>query len=385
MVTTVPETMRALVLPILRRLRQEKWDVHVAVGRGQDLPMLGELGIRQHYVPMTREISPLADVLALREMYRLCCRWRFDIIHTHTLKASLIGQLAGRLAGVPVRVETVHGTRYMPDLPLWLRAALLTCERLAATQAQRVWVSNPEDLRLFVSRGLVRRGTAALLGSGGVGVDLERFSPRVLQAGRRAAYRRELGLPDDALVVGFVGRLVRDKGIHELMAAWPAVVADVPRAHLLAVAPLLTSERSSETVSPQQLAALPHAGVLTNRSDMPELYNCMDLLVLPTYREGFPCAIIESAACGVPSVATDVKGCRDGVVPGVSGVLVPPRDAGALAEAMIALLRDDSRRAELAMGARRVAESRFDQAPVVDGTMRVYRRLLELHGGEPSL
>jgi hypothetical protein len=120
-VTTVPETIRAFLLPQLADLRDKGCELHIAIGIGCDLPELEALGITEHRLPLTRDFSPVQDLKALWSMLWLCLRWRFNLVHTHTLKASLIGQIAGWLASVPVRLETAHGTRYMPDLPFTTR------------------------------------------------------------------------------------------------------------------------------------------------------------------------------------------------------------------------------------------------------------------------
>jgi len=195
----------------------------------------------------------------------------------------------------------------------------------------------------------------------------------------RKEYQQNLGLPRESLVVGFVGRLVRDKGVLELTEAWPEVVEAIPTAYLLIITAKLVSERSSELVSESRLRQLPNTVLLSNRSDMPYLYNCMDLLVLPSYREGFSRVIVEASACGVPVVASDVRGCRDAVVDGQTGILIQPRLPEELASAVRNLLLDKSKRINMGQLAREHALRYFNQDEVINHINQSYIELLRKH------
>lgn len=377
-VTAAPESVRQFLLTQIRDLKERGWDVHVATGPGCDLPELRSENVPHHWMPLTRHISPMSDLRSLIRLYQLCRRWRFDIVHTHMIKGSLLGQLAAWMARVPVRVETAHGTRYSRDLPLWLRAGILLAEGVAARRAQRVWVLNNEDYQLFRRWKLARPDALRLLGSGGIGVDLNRFRPDILNSQGRILYRKKLNLPAESLVVGFIGRPVRDKGIEELRIAWPAIVRSCPNAWLLVVTAELDSERTSEKVNTESFEGLTQANVLVNRRDMPEIYNCLNLVVLPSYREGFSRVILEASACGIPVVASDVRGCRDAVVHGNTGEIVPPRDSDALAQAVVQLLQEEELRAKMRSQAREHACRYFDEELVC---AHVYETYMDLMAG----
>ena len=379
-VTAAPEDVRVFLMDQLTDLRKRGCEIHVATGYGCDLPELQDFGIVQHRLPLTRQVTPSKDLKALWEIFRLCRQWHFDLIHTHTVKASLIGQIGARLAGVPVRVETVHGTVYMPDRPFVMRKTILWCERLAAWQAQRVWVLNTDDFHFFKSQYIAKSEALQLLGEGGIGTNLQRFRPGLFTSEQRRQYRRDLMLPEDALVVGFVGRLVKDKGINELIEAWPKIQEQIPNAYLLVVAACLVSERRYEMVDPSRLEKMPNTILLRNRHDMAQLYNCMDVLVLPSYREGFPCVIMEASACGVPVVASDVRGCREAVLHGQTGLLVPPYDWQKISSAIQYLLKNDSRCHDMAQQARKYAEEHFDQRIAHEHIRNTYESLLEKYG-----
>lgn len=379
--TTVPETVRAFLLPQLKELREHGARVHVATGQnGCPLPELAELDIVEHRLPLGRNISPLKDLHALIDVIKLCRKYHFDLIHTHTLKASLTGQLGARFAGVPVRIETAHGTRYMPDLPWLARKAILASERLAARQAHRVWVLNQEDLELFRKNGIGSPDTLKLLSRGGIGLDIEHYFPQVLTNIEIKEYRRSIGLPADVPVVGFVGRLVKDKGVNELYHAWQKLSARIPSAYLLIISAILPSERHDEVVSMERFTKLKNCVLLANRNDMNKLYRCMNVLVLPSYREGFSRVIMEAMASGVPVVASDVRGCRDVVDDGKTGILVPCRNIDLLSEAACRLILDTTLQKAMSEKARQCAVQYFDQRKINQFILQTYEQLLNTAG-----
>jgi glycosyltransferase involved in cell wall biosynthesis len=204
-----------------------------------------------------------------------------------------------------------------------------------------------------------------------------RFDRRRLADSSLEDLRRELGIDSDAPVIGFVGRLVEEKGILDLLQAAKAVVEAIPTAQFLIIGPY--DEEKPDALRPE---VAERYGVAANchfvgmRNDMPELYALMDVLVLPSYREGFPRAPMEASAMGVPTMVTDIRGCRETVDHGENGLLFPVGDADALGQSLIALLRDDERRTQMGDTGRRIAEDRFDEQQVFDRVLSEYERLL---------
>ncbi len=189
--------------------------------------------------------------------------------------------------------------------------------------------------------------------------------------------RRELGLPADAVVVGTVGRLVWQKGYRELFSAAAALRRTHPEVHLVVVGP--EDQAKGDALGPadlEQARASAHVTFLGHRDDVERLYHGFDLFVLASYREGFPRSAMEAAACGVPVIATDIRGCRQAVDPGQTGLLVPLHDADALAAAIADLARDPGRRAAMAEAARAKAEGQFDDQQIIQRTVAAYTQLL---------
>jgi len=355
-VTTVDLSLRYLLLNQLQRIQSEGYEVFGISADGPDVPVLEAAGIRHFAVPMTRRITPIADLRCLWALVRIMRRERFDVVHTHTPKAGLLGQLAARIAGVPIVANTLHGFYFHDDTKPWLRRFYIWMERVAAKCSDTILSQNRE------------------LGNG---IDVARFDRRRLTDSSLEDLRREIGLDADAPVIGFVGRLVEEKGILDLLQAATAVIEAIPNAQLLIIGPY--DEEKPDALRPD---VAERYGVAANcrfagmRNDMPELYALMDVLVLPSYREGFPRAPMEASAMGVPSVVTDIRGCREAVDHGENGLLFPVGDADALARSLIELLRDDERRARMGETGRRIAEDRFDEQKVFDRVLSEYERLL---------
>ncbi|HKY64734.1 MAG TPA: glycosyltransferase family 4 protein, partial [Acidimicrobiales bacterium] len=297
-------------------------------------------------------------------------RERPDVLHTHNPKPGLYGRIVGRLAGVPVVVNTCHGLYFTETDPLVKRTVLLVLEGIAARFSDAELVQSSEDLDRLVRTHAYPRRRTRLLGNG---VDLTRFRPDVLSAGERERVRADvLGARSDQVVVGMVGRLVAEKGLLELFEA----ARRLDDRHVVVVVGPDDPEKP-DALDRATVAAAEADGVrfLGMRDDVDRLYGAMDVFVLPSWREGFPRAAMEAAASGLPVIASDVRGCRQVVDHEVTGLLVPVRDAPALAAAVTALGDDPDRRAAMGAAAVRRAASHFDERRVVDVVLDAYRRV----------
>ncbi|MGZ6930245.1 MAG: glycosyltransferase family 4 protein [Acidimicrobiia bacterium] len=373
-VTTTDMSLELLLGPQLSAFVDAGYEVYGASAPGRYVEAITARGVT--HIPLehaTRSMAPHRDAGALIELVQVFRRLRPDIVHTHNPKPGIYGRLAARAAGVPVIVNTVHGLYAMPDDPATKRAVVYGLERIAAAASHAELVQNPEDIPIL--RRL--RITAAKLCVLGNGVDLERFRPGRLTDTERNALRAEWGVGPDDIVVGAVGRLVWEKGYRELFAAARAVTGHDARVHFVVVGGL--DEAKADQLGPADLRAIEADARITFlglRDDVADLYAAMDLYVLASYREGFPRSAMEAAATGLPIVATDIRGCRQVVDPGVTGLLVPVRDADALATAISSLTDDDATRARMAAAALEKARSEFDDRRIVATTLATYDRLL---------
>jgi glycosyltransferase involved in cell wall biosynthesis len=376
--TTVDLSLRFLLLAQLRGARDAGYAVLGISAPGPWVDELEAEGIRHIALQSsTRAADPLADLRAARELWNVLRRERPTVLHTHNPKPGMYGRVLGRLAGVPIVVNTVHGLYATEDDPLAKRGVVYGLEALASRFSDVELVQNIEDLQLLGRLGLA--GHTRLLGNG---VDLARFVPAEPGDETRRTVRAGWGVTDEQIVVGVVARLVAEKGYPELFEAFSRL--DPARFVLVCVGGD-DPDKSDALPRPLLDAALANgARVLGHRDDVDALYRAMDVFVLPSRREGFPRAAMEAAATGLPVVATDVRGCRQVVDHGVSGLLVPVRDHGALAAAIQGLGDNPDLRASMRVAARARAEAEFDERRVVQKVLDAYREVAERKGVEPG-
>jgi glycosyltransferase involved in cell wall biosynthesis len=373
-VTTTDISLELLIGNQLAAFAAAGYDVIGVSAPGPFVPALEQRGIR--HVPLhhaTRSFAPLEDAQALGELVSVFRRLRPAIVHTHNPKPGLYGRNAARLARVPVVVNTVHGLYAQPHDRFARRAMIYGMERVAGLCSNLELVQNPEDVATLRRIGVPARKLTLL----GNGIDLGRFDPASISAAEARAAREELGAvsPDD-VVVGLVGRLVREKGYSEVFAAASALREQLPNLRFAVIG--WDQHDKEDGLDASDRARADAAGVrfLGGRDDVDRLYAGMDIFVLASYREGFPRTPMEAAAMGVPVIATDIRGCRQVVDPGVTGLLVPARDAPALADAIKALAVDPDRRARLGIAGRAKAVREFDERRCVEITLERYRELL---------
>ncbi len=326
-------------------------------------------GVNVEHLPFVREPSPIADLRALWATIRLIRRVRPTIVNASTPKAGLLGMLAAWLCRVPVRVYVVRGFRFETTVG-WRRRLFRSLEKIAMRCANHVVFNSPSLMDVAASEVLLPPGRGEVIGAGsGNGVDLERFSDEHLPT--RDEARRQLGLPSDVPVVGFVGRFTRDKGIEDLVAVFDTRLrtADV---RLL----LVGQFEAGDPVNPATrhlieaddrivvVAWLDHTGVA---------YRAMDLLAFPSYREGLPNAPLEAQACQVPVVAYAATGTVDAVHDGIGGVVVPLGGAVELADALCELIADEPRRGALGAAAQPWVRDRFEPLALWDELVARYR------------
>jgi glycosyltransferase involved in cell wall biosynthesis len=321
------------------------------------------LGVRHAAVPsFDRSWRPPADVRAARELVAVLRDIRPDVLHTHTPKAGVLGRVLGRALQVPVVVDTCHGLWTRPDQPRWVRAAVVTAEGTASRFAHAELYQNAED-RATMRRWVGRRGEVV-----GNGVDLTRFGRE-----GRERIRGELGIRPEQLLVGGVGRMVREKGIEEFVEA-ARRLAD--RATFVWVGP--DDAAKSDAVHAAGLAG--SVRFLGVRHDMPDIYAALDVFVLPSWREGFSRSGMEAAASGLPMVLTDIRGCREIGTDGEQVLLVPPRHPDQLTAAIAALLDDADLRKSMGAAARSRALAEFDQRRVARRSLETYVRVARARG-----
>jgi glycosyltransferase involved in cell wall biosynthesis len=372
-VTTVDMSLDLLLRPQLEAFAAAGYDVVGASAPGPHVASLEAAGIRHVAVESaTRAMDPRRDLRFARELYRLFRRERPDIVHTHNPKPGWFGRMAARAARVPVVVNTVHGLYAGPGDPWPRRTVVYALERVAAACSDAELLQSSEDVAVLRRLRVPARRIQVL----GNGIDLTRFRPPT--ATERAEARRALDLADDQVAVGAVGRLVWEKGLRELFAAATELRTRHPEA-VVVVAGGLDEEKGDalRAADLDRIAAETGIRFLGEVREVERYYWALDAYVLASYREGFPRSAMEAAASGLPVVATDIRGCRQAVDHERTGLLVPVRDAEALAGALVRLVAEPDTRARMAEGGLAKARADFDQQRVIEITLTTYRRLLD--------
>ncbi len=356
-ITTVPGTL-TFFRGQIAYMKERGFQIHAISSPGELLQAAAvREGIPVSAVNLPRRITPLADLAALYQLYKLLRQIRPDIVHAHTPKGGLLGVVAARLARVPVVVYGLRGLPYVTARGL-RRQLLCASETVACRLAHRVLANSFANRRSAIAMGFCRQDKISVLASGSSnGVDAkQRFNPQRISPASREETRGHYRIPPEALVLGFVGRIVRDKGIVELVEAWRLLRGRFPHLFLLMVGPIEPQDPVPLEVL-KRLESDPRVRFTGGVGDPFHLYGAMDLLVLPTYREGFPNTPLEAAAMQLPVVATHVDGCSEAIRDGVTGLLVPPRDSQALAAAIERLVLDPELRHRMGQaGRQRVLE-----------------------------
>ena len=371
---TSPQT--CLVLPgRIRALREAGFRVSLLSAPGVLLEQTARTEqVSAYAIPMKRGISPFSDTVAFVRIFQLLRHLSPDIVEFSTPKAGLLGTLASFFCRIPARIYLLRGLK-LETAQGPKRHLLLWAERITSHCAHRV-VCNSRSLR---ARALALRVAPAsklvVLGEGSSnGVDLERFAPGPSRA------REQLRIPLDAPVVGFVGRLTADKGLPELLEAFAAILAHEPRAYLLLVGWFDAAEDALDVGMRARIEGHPRIVCTGYVSDAAPYYRAMDLMVLPSWREGFPNVLLEAAACGLPVIATHCTGSQDAVVSEVTGLLVPPGYPDAICEAVLGLLRDPDRCLRMSAAARRWVVENYEDRRVLGIAVAFYLNMIRPSG-----
>jgi lipopolysaccharide/colanic/teichoic acid biosynthesis glycosyltransferase len=358
-------------------LRRNGFRVALVASQGSDLDAFAtsESAISLP-LAMEREIRPWRDLVSLGRMVRLLYRLRPAITNFGTPKAGLLGNVAAWTVRVPARVYTLHGLRLETAHGL-KRKLLWLCERVASACAERIVCVSPSLRNRGIALGLFPAEKAVVLENGSCnGVDTERFSPPRRGSAEACALAQKLGIQKTHLVMGFVGRFTRDKGIEELIEAFRELSTSRPELRLLLVGDFENGDPVPSDVRQyiETTQTILRPGFVADTSPY---YALMDVLALPTYREGFPGVPLEAQASEVPVVITNATGSIDSVQDGLTGLIVPVGDPRALAEAIETLLRDPALRTTMGRAGRKWMERDFRPQAIWLAHADLYREMLK--------
>jgi glycosyltransferase involved in cell wall biosynthesis len=365
---------------------QAGYEVYGISSDGPECEKVRARGIRVVPVEILRRIHPVHDYRVVRELVGLFRKLRLDILHTHTPKAAFLGQVAARLAGIPIRINTVHGLYYHAFEKGLKRSLYRTLELQTCRIATHVLSQSEEDATALVKEARFPSRKVEWLGNG---IDLARFDPDRFNPDQRRHIRRELGVPEGVPVVGIIARMVQEKGLLDLFAAVAKLRERIPDLWLVHVG--FCDFSRSGGLGPEvakEYGIYDQSVFCGQRNDVERILATMDVYCLPSYREGYPRSVLEANAMALPAVVTDIRGCREAVIDGFNGLLVPAKEPELLSKALARILENDELRASLAGNARRRAVEAFDEQRVVAKVLEVYerqlRRINRMRGARPG-
>lgn len=388
-ITTVPLSLDKLLGKQLSFISQYYQVTAVSADQPELQRVAEKYGVAHHHVEMTRAITPFQDLAAVWKLYRFLNREKPEIVHSHTPKAGLVGMMAAYFAGVPVRMHTVAGLPLLEAKGL-KRQVLNLVEKVTYAFATKVYPNSFAMRNIIVKEGFCAPGKLKVLGNGSSnGINTEYFSPSVVSLATTTALRAELEIQEDDFVFIFVGRLVGDKGINELVEAFGKVKAEVKdkdeveggienlshrrrNVKLLLVGPL---EEELDALLPQTLEAIEtHPDIISvgYQDDVRPYFAVADALAFPSYREGFPNVVLQAGAMELPSIVTDINGCNEIIEEGKNGMIIPVKNSAALGQAMERMLGNPDEYRFMKGNARPLIESRYRQEVVWEALLEEY-------------
>lgn len=375
---TVPYFMVSQLAIQISLLEKSGATITVITSNGSTLDDLRPEQLFSRFIPVeiSRQISLVSDLKALWKLFLIFRQEGFEIVHSTTPKAGLLSSIAAMLAGVPVRLHTFTGQQW-----LHLRGPKRWVSRWAdwviGGLNTRCFADSESQRNFLVGQRIISGRKLSVIGAGSLaGVDLDRFDPARFPIQEKTALRQTLGIPNEVPVLLFVGRITTDKGVRELIAAFRELKTRGSPAHLVLAGPLDPEGRAEHGISPEDIHNVADTHFV-GYVKCPEAYMAIaDILCLPSYREGFGTVVIEAAAMGIPTVGTNIYGLSDAVVDGQTGILVPPRNSKALAEALARIMRTEDKRLDMGKAARVRVEQYFDARVVTKNLLQEYSRLL---------
>ena len=381
-ITTVPLSLKVLLKGQLRFMASNGFDVKGVSSEGEELKEVHENeGIVVEAITMSRKITPFQDLKSLWEMWNFLRKEKPQIVHTHTPKAGIIGMLAARLAGVPHRLHTVAGLPLM-EATGTKRKILNFVEKLTYSSATRVYPNSKGLYDFILQNNFTQSNKLKIIANGSSnGIDTAFFSPDQVTEIERVTLIEKLNIQPDDFVFVFVGRIVSDKGINELIKAFSELQAaennEPAGIKLLLVGGL---ENDLDPLNPETLAEINQNKDIISvgfQQDVRSFFAIADALVFPSYREGFPNVVMQAGAMGLPSIVSDINGCNEIIIEGENGLIIPSKNVEKLKEKMLTLAKDKNLYTKLKGNSRRMIENRYEQSVVWNALLEEYEGLLQ--------
>lgn len=375
-ITTVPISMR-LFSGQTQFMQENGFQVYLASSHDKDRMLIEkETGIRIKELPLTRTISPINDIFAMYKTYKYFKTEKPDIVHSHTPKAGLVGMVAAMFARVPIRMHTVAGLPLMESKGI-KRMILNMAERITSFAATNIYPNSIKLNQFMISYKLAPKRKLSVIGNGSTnGINLNRFSSDKIYNSK--TIRESVGINNNDFVFLFVGRIVADKGVNELLTAFDSISKRHSNVKLLLVG---EHEESLDPLSDSSIKILEKNKSIIQtgyQNDVRPFFDLSDVFVFPSYREGFPNVVMQAGAMGLSSIVSDINGNNELIKNEFNGLIIPVKNSVVLLEKMELLLTNEVLGIKLASQARKMIEEKYDQNHVWTELLKEYKRLLKL-------
>ncbi|WP_299824162.1 glycosyltransferase family 4 protein [uncultured Pontibacter sp.] len=374
--TTIPISLKKLLEGQLRFMVTHGYEVSAVSSPGR---ILNEVcineGVSIKGIRMTRKITPIADLVALIMLIVYLKKEKPQIVHSHTPKAGLIGMLAAWLCGIPYRLHTVAGLPLLEAKGV-KRKLLEFTEWITYACATMVYPNSHNMKSIINESNLCKPNKLKVIGNGSSnGIDTSFFDPALFDSTFKTALKAEIGIKDREKVLCFIGRVVVDKGITELISSFIETVSQYPDTKLILVGPFEEELDPLDEQTKKTILSHPNIKFLDYQDDVRPYLAISDLFVFPSYREGFPNVVMQAGAMGVPSIVSNINGCNEIVEQGENGLIVPLKDSKALSEAITYLLDNEKVLDEMSSKCRKMIVDRYDQQYVWGELLKEYQSL----------
>lgn len=379
-ITTIPLSLEKLLEGQLTYMNQF-FEVTAVSSEKERLEKYGgDNKVKTFWVEMTRAITPMKDLKAVWQLYGFLIKEKPLIVHTHTPKAGIIGMLAAKMAGVPIRIHTVAGLPLMETRGA-KRKVLNSVEKITYQLATRIYPNSLGLKKIILEENFAREEKLKVLGKGSSnGINTVYFDPEKFSEDAKSGYKIELGIPQKDLVFIFIGRLVSEKGINELVAAFDSLHQKYPNISLLLIGPF---EEDLDPLKKETLQKIEgHTKIFTTgyQQDVRPYLAISDVLVFPSYREGFPNVVMQAGAMGLSSIVSNINGCNEIIKEGVNGLIIPVKEKSSVYKAMELMITDPEKREKISSRARKEICRNYDRNEFWELLRKEYDSLKEEAG-----
>jgi len=376
-ICAVDITVKKLLLPLINRLKKEGYVVEIACSIGEEAKTLEKKGYIFKIININRKINPISNIKSIIELYRIIRKGKYDIIHVHTPVASVLGRIAAKLAGVPIIIYTAHGFYFHEGMSRFKYNIILKIEKyLAKHYTDFIFTQSEEDRKTALENNFIDKSKILTIGNG---VDVwGEFNPKNIDKDKINELYKEFNLNKNDKIVTFIGRLVKEKGIIDLLEAFNNInFNDGKKVKLIMGGDIAQNERDKDTKKKlEKYRDNPNVIFTGYRNDINSILYLTDVFCLPSYREGMPRSIIEAMAMKCAVVATDIRGSREEVIDGKTGFLVPVNSINILSDKIKKIIEDEKLLKEMKIAGRKRAERFFNEKEIIKKQLEVFKKLL---------